>query len=142
EGASRLVGVPYHAEYKMFLQPMAKALRDAAALSLDAAFVNFLRLRADALNTGDYYKSDLAWMDLKDPKFDVIFAPYETYLDELLGVKGSYGAAVMIRNEPESRKLALYQRYVAQMQDALPLPAADRPSMRGHLTPMEVMDTP
>jgi hypothetical protein len=48
----------------------------------------------------------------------------------------------MIRNEPESRKLALYQRYVAQMQDGLPLPAADRPSMRGHVTPMEVMDTP
>src|SRR5947199_9121629 len=28
------------------------------------------------------------------------------------------------------------------MQDALPLAAADRPSVRGHVTPMEVMDTP
>ena len=85
---------------------MAKALRDAAALSDDAAFANFLRLRADALLSDDYYKSDLAWLDLKDPKFDVIFAPYETYLDDLLGVKTSYGAAVLIRNEEESRKLA------------------------------------
>ena len=42
--------------------------------------------------TDDYYTSDLAWLDLKDPKFDVIFAPYETYLDDLLGVKTSYGA--------------------------------------------------
>src|SRR5690242_19108813 len=47
----RLVGVPYHEEYKEFVQPMAKALRDAAALSEDAAFANFLRLRADALLT-------------------------------------------------------------------------------------------
>ena len=28
------------------------------------------------------------------------------------------------------------------IQDALPLDAADRPSKRGHLTPMEVMDAP
>ena len=47
---------------------MAQALRDAAALSDDAAFANFLRLRADALLTDDYYASDLAWLDLKDPK--------------------------------------------------------------------------
>ena len=121
---------------------MAKALREAAALSPDPAFANFLRLRADALLTDDYYKSDLAWLDLKDPKFDVIFAPYETYLDDLLGVKTSYGASVLIRNEEESRKLAVYQKYVPEIQDALPLAAADRPSKRGHLTPMEVMDAP
>lgn len=138
----RLVGVPYHAEYKQFVEPMAQALRDAAALSGDAAFAHFLQLRADALLTDDYYASDLAWLDLKDPKFDIIFAPYETYLDDLLGVKTSYGAAVLIRNEEESRKLAAYQKYIPEIQDALPLDAADRPSLRGHLTPMEVMDAP
>jgi hypothetical protein len=138
----RLSAVPYHEEYKQFLQPMAQALRDAAALSSDAAFANFLRLRADALLTDDYYKSDLAWLDLKDPKFDAIFAPYETYLDDLLGVKTSYGGSILIRNEEESAKLAVYQKYVPDMQDALPLAPADRPSKRGHLTPMEVMDAP
>jgi hypothetical protein len=39
----------------------------------------------------DYYASDIAWLDLKDPKIDLIFAPYETYLDGVLGVKTSYG---------------------------------------------------
>jgi hypothetical protein len=48
----------------------------------------------------------------------------------------------LIRNEPESQKLAVYQKYVPDIQDALPLPPADRPSKRGHLTPMEVMDAP
>ena len=71
--------------YRSFLEPAAQDLREAAKLSADPAFANFLRLRADALLTDDYYKSDLAWLDLKDPKFDVIFAPYETYLDDLLG---------------------------------------------------------
>src|SRR5207237_6320810 len=105
-------------------------------------FANFLRPRADALLTDDYFASDLAWLDLKDPKFDIIFAPYETYLDGLLGVKGSYGAAVLIRNAEETGKLALFQKYVPELQDSLPLPAEDRPSKRGLETPMEVMDAP
>ena len=137
-----LVGVPYHVEYKQWLVPAANALRAAAALADDKAFANFLRLRADALLTDDYYKSDLAWVDLENSKFDIIFAPYETYLDDLLGVKTSYGAAVMIRNPAETQKLAMYKQYAAQIQDALPIDKADKPSNVGHPTPMEVMDTP
>ena len=138
----RLEGLPYHIAYRSFLEPAAQNLREAAGLSDHPAFANFLRLQADALLTDDYFKSDLAWLDLKDPKFDVIFAPYETYTDGLLGVKGSYGAAVLVRNETESRKLAIFQKYVADVQDALPLAPEDRPSKHGLETPMEVMDAP
>jgi hypothetical protein len=138
----RLVGVPYHEAYKGLIGPMSQALREAAALSGDPAFARFLRMRSEALLTDDYYASDIAWMELANPKFDVIFAPYETYLDDLLGVKTSYGAAVLIRNEAESRKLAVFQQYVPEIQDALPLAPQDRPSKKGHVTPMEVMDSP
>jgi len=137
-----LVGVPYHVKFREFLEPMAKDLREAAELTDDQDFAKFLRLRADALLNDDYYPSDIAWLDLKNPKFDVIFAPYETYDDDLLGVKATYGAAVLIRNEEESKKLATYQKYVPAIQDALPVPAEDRPSKQGHSTPMEVMDAP
>jgi hypothetical protein len=138
----KLEAVPYHIFYRSFLEPAAKALRDAAKLSDDPAFAKFLELRADALLSDDYFLSDLAWLDLKNPKFDIIFAPYETYMDSLLGVKGSYGAAVMVRNARESKKLELFQKYVPDIQDALPLAPEDRPSKRGLETPMEVMDTP
>jgi hypothetical protein len=138
----KLETVPYHVFYRPLLEPAAKALRDAAKLSDDPAFAKFLELRSDALLSDDYFASDLAWLDLKNPKFDIIFAPYETYMDSLLGVKGSYGAAVMVRNERESKKLELFQKYVADIQDALPLAAEDRPSKRGLESPMEVMDTP
>ncbi len=140
--ADQLVGLPYHIAYRSFLETAARDLREAAKLSTDPAFANFLRLRADALLNDDYFKSDLAWLDLKDPKFDVIFAPYETYDDGLLGVKATYGAAVLVRNEEESGKLAMFQKYVADIQDALPLAPEDRPSKRGLETPMEVMDAP
>jgi hypothetical protein len=137
-----LVARPYHEEFAPFVRIAAEALRKAAGLSPDPEFAKFLRLRADALLSDDYYASDVAWVELKNPKVDVIFAPYETYLDDLLGVKTSYGAAVMIRNEVESKNLELYQRWVPEIQEALPLAVDDRPSVRGHVTPMEVMDTP
>ncbi len=137
-----LEAVPYHVAFRAYLEPAAKALRAAAELTSDVNFAKFLRLRADALLSDDYFASDLAWLDLKNPKIDIVFAPYETYLDGLLGVKGSYGAAVMVRNERESKKLELFQQFVPDIQDALPLAAEDRPSKRGLQTPMEVMDTP
>ncbi len=137
-----LEAVPYHVAFRAYLEPAAKALRAAADLSSDVNFAKFLRLRADALLSDDYLASDLAWLDLKNPKIDIVFAPYETYMDGLLGVKGSYGAAVMVRNERESKKLELFQKFVPDIQDALPLAAEDRPSKRGLQTPMEVMDTP
>jgi hypothetical protein len=135
-----LEAVPYHVAFQEFLEPMAQDLRDAADLSTDPAFAKFLRLRAAALLSDDYFKSDLAWLDLQNPKFDIVFAPYETYIDSLLGVKASYGAAVMIRNDEESQKLAIYQKYVPELQEALPLSSADLPTKRGRQTPMEVVD--
>jgi hypothetical protein len=134
--------IPYHVVYKPFLERAAKALKEAAKLSDDPAFSRFLNLRAAALLSDDYFASDIAWLDLQNPKFDIIFAPYETYLDNLLGIKTSYGAAVMVRNETESAKLAVFQKYVPDIQDALPLDPADRPSKKGRVAPMEVMDTP
>ena len=139
---NELEGIPYHVAFRQFLEPAAKALRKAARLSPDPQFATFLRARTQALLTDEYFQSDLLWLDLKNPKFDVIFAPYETYLDDLLGVRTSYGAAVLIRNEAESKKLAVFQQYVPAIQDALPLPPEDRPSKKGQLTPMEVMDAP
>jgi len=139
---NKLQTIPYRVVYAEFLKQAAQDLQEAAALSDDAAFARFLRMRADALLNDNYYKSDLAWLDLKEPKFDLILAPYESYLDNLLGVRTSYGAAVLIRNEEESEKLAVFQKYVPELQEALPLDKRDLPSKREHVTPMEVMDAP
>ena len=140
--AGNLESVPYHIAYRAFLEPAAKHLREASDLSPDPAFAAYLRLRAQALLDDDYLKSDMAWLELKNPKFDLIFAPYESYNDNLLGVKTTYGAAVLIRDEAKSREIEKFEQYVAEIQDALPVPAADRPSLRHLETPMEVVDSP
>jgi len=69
------------------------------------------------LLSDDYFPSDLAWLDLKDPKIDIISLPTKTYLDNLLGIKGSYGTAILIRNETESKKLEVYEKYVPDLQE-------------------------
>jgi hypothetical protein len=111
-------------------------------LSADADFAKFLRLRADALLTDQYFDSDIAWLELKRPKIDIIFAPYETYNDNLLGIKATYGGAVLMRNEGESQRMETFQQYVPGIQDSLPIPQRDRPSKQGLQTPMEVVDAP
>jgi hypothetical protein len=138
----RLEAIPYHVAYAKWLQPMAADLRAAAKLTTDTAFARYLNLRADALLSDDYYASDIAWLDLKNPKVDLIFAPYETYLDGLLGVKTSFGGSILIRDEAESRKLAVYQQNEAAMQQSLPIPPEDKPSKQGFSTPMEVSAAP
>lgn len=137
-----LVSIPYHVAYRKWLEPMSEALLAAADLSDDAAFANYLRLRAAALLDDDYFQSDLAWLDLVNPQFDIIIAPYETYLDHFLGVKTSYGAAVLIRNDAESRKMDVFKQHLPEIQKSLPLGAEDLPSAEGHVSPMEVMDAP
>jgi hypothetical protein len=107
---------------------MSEDLHAAASLSPDPAFARYLNLRAEALLSDDYYASDIAWLELKDPKIDLIFAPYETYLDGLLGTKTSYGGSLLMRDQGESRKLAVYQKNEAAMQQALPIPSEDKPS--------------
>ncbi len=137
-----LQAIPYHTIYAPWLGPAADRLREAASFTEDPQFAKFLRMRADALISDDYYPSDLSWMDLDKPKIDIIFAPYETYLDDVLGVKTSYEAAVLIRDQPESARLEKYQQYVPQMQEALPIDGRDLPSKKGQPSPMEVVDAP
>src|SRR5258708_2165770 len=64
----KLDAAPYHFEYKSYLQPAAKLLQEAADLSDDSDFSNFLRLRAKALLTVDYYPRDLACLDPPKPR--------------------------------------------------------------------------
>ncbi len=141
-GIPKMETIAYHEAYRKWIEPASELLIKAANITSDLGLAHFLRLRAEGMLTDNYYPSDVAWVDLVNPKIDLIIAPYETYLDDVLGVKASWGAAVLIRNEEESKKLALYAKYIPQIQQALPLDAADKPSKEGQPTPLEVMDSP
>lgn len=131
--------VPYHEEYREFLEPAAKLLREAADLTGNQTLKNFLTKRAEAFASDDYYASDVAWMDLDAP-IDVTIGPYETYEDELFGYKAAFEAFITLRDEAESAKLAKFSGYLQELENNLPIDPRYRNPKLGAASPIRVVD--
>lgn len=132
------VGVPYHSFYLDFLDPAAKALRDAAALSNNPSLKTYLTKRADAFLSDDYRDSDMAWMDLNGP-IEVVIGPYEVYEDNLFNYKAAYESFVTAVDAPETAKLAAYARALPDMERNLPEPDQYKNLSRGTESPIRVV---
>jgi Peptidase family M49 len=135
----KLMTVPYSQEYREFLDPAAKLLREAAALTTNASLRNFLNKRADAFASNDYYESDVAWMDLDSP-IDVTIGPYETYEDEMFGYKAAFEAYVTLRDDVETAKLAKFSGYLQELEDNLPIDPKYRNPKLGAASPIRVVN--
>jgi len=137
--SGKLRTVPYSTEYREFLEPAARILREAAGLTTNETLKSFLSKRADAFLSDDYYESDVAWMDLDAP-IDVTIGPYETYEDELFNYKAAFEAYVTLRDEAESAKLAKFSGYLQDLEDNLPLEARYRNPKLGAASPIRVVN--
>lgn len=135
----KLKAVPYNEEYREFLEPAARLLREAAELTTNQTLKNYLTKRADAFISNDYYASDVAWMELDSP-IDVTIGPYETYEDKLFGYKAAFEAYVTLRDEGESAKLAKFSGYLQELEDNLPIDARYRNPKLGAAAPIRVVD--
>jgi hypothetical protein len=133
----RLVAVPYSKEYREWLEPAAKLLREAAAITEDPSLARFLRLRADAFLSDDYFESDLAWMDLAS-RIEVTVGPYETYTDKLFGYKAAFESFVTVQDPQESARLAAYASRLPEMEANLPIPDELKNLNRGTESPIRV----
>ena len=135
----QLKAVPYSEEYREYLDPAAKLLREAAQLTTNRTLKNFLTKRAAAFLSNDYYDSDVAWMGLDAP-IDVTIGPYETYEDEVFNYKAAFEAYVTLRDEAESTKLARFSRYLQELEDHLPIDARYRNPKLGSASPIRVVN--
>jgi len=139
DAGGKLMSVPYNEEYREFLEPAAKLLREASALTTNQTLKDFLSKRADAFSSNDYYASDVAWMDLKGP-IDVTIGPYETYEDELFGYKAAFEAYVTLTDAAESAKLQKFSQHLQELENNLPLDARYRNPKLGASSPMRVVN--
>jgi len=114
----------YHEVYAPQLQRAADLLRQAAELAVDAEFASYLRLRAEALLSDDFQRSDMAWMDMKNNPVELVIGPIETYEDQLFGYRAAYEAYVLIKDLEWSERLARFARYLPELQAGLPVPDA------------------
>jgi peptidase M49-like protein len=135
----KLKTVPYSEEYRAFLEPAAKFLREAGAVTTNQTLKSFLIKRADAFGTDNYYESDVAWMDLDAP-IEVTIGPYETYEDELFNYKASFEAYVTLRDGAETAKLAKFSRYLQELEDNLPIDSRYRNPKLGAASPIRVVN--
>ena len=131
--------VPYSEEYREFLEPAAKLLREAAALTTNTTLKDFLEKRAAAFLSNDYYDSDVAWMDLDSP-IDLTMGPYETYEDELFGYKAAFEAYVTLRDDAETAKLKKFSSYLQELENNLPIDPKYRNPKLGAASPIRVVN--
>ena len=126
-----LVVIWYHDAFKEEFEKAANYLRKAAELAEDPAFKRYLELRANALLTSDYLESDMAWMDVKNSKFDIIIGPIETYEDGLFGFKSATQGLVLVRDVDWSKRLDRYTAMLPELQTQLPVPPRFRAEVPG-----------
>jgi hypothetical protein len=133
-----LVAVPYHEQYGNWVAPAADLLWEASGLAEHAGLSQFLASRAEALLTDDYIQSDLDWIDMGDSPIELVFGPYETHEDRLMGVKTAYRVTIGVTDPGESRKLLVYARHLEALERNLPLARGYRSSPVPVISPMVV----
>jgi hypothetical protein len=131
--------VPYNQAYSAELARAAQLLNQAAELTPNPTLKNFLKLRAQAFGSNDYYASDVAWMQLDAP-IDVTIGPYETYNDDIFGYKAAFEAYITLRDEQETAKLKMFADHLQEIENSLPLDAKYRNPKLGALAPIRVVN--
>jgi len=119
-----LTAIPYDQFFSAEMEQAAMRLREAADLAEDDGFRRYLRLRADALTTGAYRESDMAWMDMKTNELDLVIGPIETYEDQLFGAKTAAETFVLAKDMEWSQRLDRYAQLLPMLQRELPVPEA------------------
>ena len=133
-----LEAVPYSKAFARWLEPAAEKLESAAKATENESLARFLKLRAAAFRSDDYYASDKAWMDL-DSRVEVTIGPYETYEDKLMGLKASFESFVPVSAPAASEELAKYKELLPAMEQHLPVPDEVK-TERGAESPIRVVD--
>lgn len=135
-----LVAIPYSETYKAFLEPAARLLKEAAALTENSSLKIYLNSRADAFLSNDYFQSDMDWMDLQDHNIEIVIGPYEVYEDKLFGYKAAFEAFITLVHHEDGQKLRKVAEYLDDLERRLPIPDEHKNFDRGKASPIVVAD--
>jgi Peptidase family M49. len=116
-----LKSVWYHEVFADQIEEAASLLEQASQLAADAEFAEYLKLRAMALRTDEYYESDTMWMNVRNNNVDMVIGPIENYTDALFGIKAAHEAFILIKDQEWSDKLAHYAALLPGLQKQLPV---------------------
>ncbi|MBQ6254070.1 MAG: Zn-dependent hydrolase [Bacteroidales bacterium] len=115
-----LEAVWYHDAYKEHIDKIVNYLNAAADITIKPSVKKYLLSRAEGLRTDKYYDSAIAWLEMDDSKMDLVIGPNENADDQLLGIKRSYEAFVLLKNEARTEELMQYVSRIGEFQQDLP----------------------
>jgi len=121
----------YHEYFAEQIEKAASLLDQASELAGDPEFGMYLKLRAKALRTDDYFESDMQWMDVRNNNIDMVIGPIENYTDARYGIKASHEAFILIKDQEWTKQLARYAAFVPELQKQLPVPAEYKKEVPG-----------
>jgi hypothetical protein len=139
-----LITIPYHQAFAEHHRSAAEKLLEAASLAPQASLEKFLTLRAAALMDDQYRESDMAWLDMKDNRLDVVIGPIEVYEDQLNGLKAAHQAYVLVKDIEWSERLARFAEFLPALQEGIPVSdeyKAERPGSDAQLNAYDVVYT-
>jgi hypothetical protein len=121
-GAKWFYAVPYSVAYADELMNVYALLNEAAdALQKDdEEFAKFLRNRARDLLSDDYESGDAAWVTGHFKNLNAQIGSYETYDDELYGVKTFFAFSLLLTRQQETTALRQAMKGLQSLEDSLP----------------------
>lgn len=134
----KLIAIPYSEFFKDKLTAASNLLKEAAEYSDNSSLKKYLRSRAAAFLSNDYYQSDMDWMDVKDNNIEVVIGPYEVYEDAMFNYKAAFESFVTIKDPVESKKLEVFAKYLNDIEKNLPLDDKHKNYTRGSESPIVV----
>jgi len=130
--ASAFYAIPYALAYAAELRQVRQHLNAAADhIAMEAPdFAAYLRNRGRDLLSGDYESGDASWVTGNFGNLNIQIGSYETYDDSLLGVKATYAASILARDEEKSRALIDALAGLQAIENSLPYDHARQVSSR------------
>ena len=119
---SDVYAVPYAVAYADDLMKAYKLLNEAAdALAKDdEEFARYLRNRARDLLSNDYESGDASWVTGHFKDLNAQIGSYETYDDELYGVKTFFSFCLFLTRQAETTALRQAMKGLQALEDSLP----------------------
>ena len=117
-----LYDVPYSVAYADDLMKAYGLLNEAAdAVEKDDwEFARFLRNRARDLLSNDYESGDASWVTGRFKNLNAQIGSYETYDDELFGVKTFFSFCLLQSRQEETAALRQAMKGIQALEDSLP----------------------
>lgn len=117
-----LYAVPYSVAWADQLVRASGLLFEAADAVApdDAEFAGYLRNRARDLLSDDYESGDAAWITGRFRNLNAQIGAYETYDDELAGVRAAFSLSLLARRNEETEALRQGIGGLQAVEDALP----------------------